>query len=403
MNKGIIHAFAFGLLIGWGYGSALANEESHSDKMPLPTVSANIAVQAEAYSKGDSTYFAGRCLPAQNGFTIRDALIVIDGEYDSHLEYNLEVGSASCQSGGFMVMEAGILYKPHPHWKLGITKGHILRGFEMHQECVELLTAEKPIFALKYSPCHPLGAIVEYERDFNNGSGILAQVVAAEGTGGTFEDEHDINIGLLYRTPIDGLGLCASYTFWEWNAPYTRKDSVPVPGGARDDYETIWISDKAIYDGYRATIGFDYDAHNIQLRGEGYLGKGFKDLLDIPYYAQIWADSANSTKISKAPFEDLEMRAFFVQAGYTLPLVGHPIRYFQPYIQYQWWDQAANLDGDYRTSFLTLGLNIGLGPGYTRLKIDYQTCLAFAGDGGLPGYSEDDQANRLIARLQIGF
>jgi hypothetical protein len=402
MHKNAIFGMAMGFLISLGFGSILAGEESQSDSTLLPTVHAHIALQAEVYSNGDSTYMAAIPRLAENGFTVRHALIVVEGKYESSLEYNLEIGTASCMEGGVMIMEAGILYKPHPYWKTGITKGHVLRGFEMHQECVELLTAEKPLFAKKFSPCHPLGGIVEYERDLGEQSGLLMQLIMAEGTGGTFDDEHDINFGVQYQTPIEGLAFAGSLTSWRWNAPYSRKDSIRVPGGSRDEYDVFWVEEKAVYDGYRASIGFDYDARNLMIRGEGYMGKGFKDLLDFPYYADIWADSSNIAKITKAPFEDLEMCAFFIQAGYTLPLVGHQIKYFQPYIQYQWWDQAVNLDGDYKSSFLTVGLNIGLGPGSTRLKVDYQTCLTFAGDGALPGYGEDEQADRLIARLQIG-
>jgi hypothetical protein len=389
-------------MMALGCASTLVGQDSSSQKQHSLSFHLEMALQAESYSNGDSTYFIAKARRAESGFTIREGKILVEGIYEQYLEYNLEVGSASCLSGGFIVMEAGILLKPLPHWKVGVTKGHVLRGFEMNQECVQLLTAEKPLFAMKYSPCHPLGAKVEFERDFGEHSGLLAQLVVAEGTGGTLDDEHDINIGVHYRTPFPGFTLASSYTFWKWNAPFVRKDSILAPGGARDDYTIVWIEDKAVYDGYRAIVGFDYDASNLQLRGEAFIGKAYKDLLDIPYYAEIWADSSNATKIAKAPFEELEMNAFLVQAGYTLPLNNGRFSYLQPYIQYQWWDQAANLDGDYQSAFLTIGFNVGIGPGDARFRIDYQTCLSFAGDGGLPGYGEDQHADRLLARLQVG-
>ena len=130
---------------------------------------------------------------------------------------------------------------------------------------------------------------------------------------------------------------------------------------------------------------------------------GFQDLLDIPYYANLWADSSNVAKVSRAPYEDLTSRAFFVQAGYRIPVQAGQISEVQPYVQYQWWDQAANLDGDYRTAHLTVGLNMRLGPAHTRLKLDYQSCLAFAEEGALPAYGESAQADRFLVRLQIGF
>lgn len=379
-----------------------AGDNPDTLKVELPTVHANVGLQMENYFNGDSTYFTGSARPAQDGFTIRDALVVIGGTYGPHLEYDLEVGTASCQSGGFMVMEAAILYQPVAGLKVGFSKGHVRRGFELHQECVELLTAEKPIYALKYSPCHPLGAVIEYETDPDRRSGITAQLVVAEGTGGTLDHEHDINLGLQYRTPLDGLRLAGSYTIWRWNASYSVKDSLPTPGGARDEYDYFWVAHKAVYDGYRAVIGLDYDNNNFLFRGECYLGKGFKDILDYPYYADLWADSSQTAKITGAPFEDMEMQAFFIQAGYTVPVNKPRLRYIQPYAQLQWWDQGANLVGDYRNTFLTIGVNLGLGPGNMRFKIDYQTCLAYADDGGLPPYGEAEQADRLITRLLIG-
>jgi hypothetical protein len=402
MNRRIFNALFTILIVLNLVSSVSAGDENTAGDIELPEVRAVVVLQAELYSNGDSAYFAALERPANNTFTIRDAKVVLEGVYRDHLEYNLEIGSASCLEGGFMIMEAGVMLKPLPHLKAGMTKGHVLRGFEMAAECVELLTAEKPLFAKKFSPCHPLGFTVEYERDFGEYSGLLAQLVLAEGAGGTIEDEHDINLGIEYRTPIKGLAVAGSCTFWRWNAPYSVKDSVPTPGGGRDDYDYFWVPNKQIYDGYRATFGLDYNANNLSLRGEGYIGKGFKDLLDIPYYAEIWADSTNNAKITGAPFEDLEMKAFYVQAGYSFPVAGDNIEYVQPYVQYQWWNQAANLDGDYRSSFLTFGVDIGIGPGSTRCKIEYQTCLAYANEGALPGYSEDDQADRIIMRMQVG-
>jgi len=395
--------FILGVLICFTPGSHLFAENSFSNVEWMPSVHIDLALQAEVYSNGDSTFFVGSAKHAYSGFTIRDAKVVLEGSYKQYLEYNLEVGTASCLDGGFMVMEAGILYKPHEDWKMGITKGHVLRGFEMYHECVQLLTAEKPLFAKKFSPCHPLGATVEYERDIDEHSGVLAQFVIAEGSGGTLDDEHDINLGAHYLTPIPGLTIAASYTLWKWNAEYSRKDSIPTPGGARDDYTTIWIEERAVYDGYRAIFGIDYAGYNIKFRSEYFIGSAFKDLLDIPYYADIWADSSNTAKIIGAPFEDLEMKAFFIEAGYTIPINNDHFHYLQPYLQYQWWDQAANLDGEYQSAFIATGFNVGIGPGIARFRIDYQTCIDFADDGGIPGYSEEQYADRLLARLQLGF
>ncbi len=375
-----------------------------SDSEWLPSVHLEMALQAESFSNGDSTFFAGVAKSAESGFTIREAKMIVEGKYKAHLEYNFEFGNASCMDGGFLLMGAGILYKPNSNWKVGITKGHVLRGFEMYADCVHLLTAEKPVFAKKFSPCHPLGATVEFERELGKNSGILAQLVAAEGSGGTLDDEHDINFGVHYRTPVNGLTLAASYNSWKWNAQYSRKDSIPDPKGSRDDYVTFYVRDKAIYDGYRAILGVDYDANNIEFRSEVYIGRAFRDLLDIPYYRELWADSSNTAKIAGAPYEDLEMRALLIEAGYRIPIDHEQIRHLLPYVQYQFWDQAANLDnGDYKSAFVAVGFDLGIGPGSARFKVDYQTCINFADDGGIPGYSEEEYADRLLARLQLEF
>ena len=367
-----------------------------------PSVHVELALQAESYSGGDSTFNAGKAKYAETGFTIREAKGIIEGLYEDYLEYNLEFGSASCMDGGFLVLEAGVLLLPYPGWKVGITKGHVLRGFEMYHDCVHLLTAEKPLFAKKFSPCHPLGVTVQYEKDFDKQSGILAQLAVCEGSGESFDDEHDINLGVHYRTPLPGLTLAGSYTFWRWNTNYTVQDSVHTPGGTRDDYTYFRRDERMVYDGNRMIFGFSYDNYRLQVQGEFFAGKGFKDLLDIPYYADLWADSGNIAKITGAPFEDLEMNALLLQAGYEFPLRSDKFKFLQPYVQYQCWDQAANLDGDYRCSYLSIGLNIGLGNRDARFKIDYQTCLDFADDGGLLMYGEDQQSDRLITRLQVG-
>ena len=403
MSKHTSFAIMLTLLINLGCALPLAGHGhgTSSDDEYLPSVHLELVLQAESFFNGDSTYFAGMERFAENGYTIREAKVIVEGSYQQLMEYNLEIGSAACTDGGFMVMEAGILLSPHPYWKAGITKGHVLRGFEMYHECVHLLTAEKPVFAKKYSPCHPLGVTIEFEDDFGKYSGLLAQLVIAEGSGGTLQDECDINMGVHYRTPLQGLTLAGSYTFLKWNAPYSRKDSVPDLNGVRDSYEYFWVEEKEVYNGYRAIAGIDFNTHHIQARSEVYLGKGFKDLLDIPYYADQWADSSNIAKTTKAPFEDLKMAAFLIQAGYTIPTQLGQISSLQPYIQYQWWDQATHLEGDYQSAFLTFGMNFVIGPGNAKLRIDYQHCLDFANDGGLPQYGKDQQSNRLLARLQL--
>ena len=141
-----------------------------------------------------------------------------------------------------------------------------------------------------------------------------------------------------------------------------------------------------IYNGYRSGFSYNFDEFDVHLRGEYYIGKGFKDRVD--------------TTMS---FEDMEMNAFFIEGGYSFDIGHEQISYIQPYVQYQWWDQAANLDGDYILSLVTFGANFGIGANdYTRLKIEYQTCVTFPDDGVIIPYNGDQHADLMIVRFQAG-
>ena len=286
----------------------------------MPEFHVDIALQLEVYKGGDSTYVFALDRAGVNTFTIRHATMGAEGKLGDYIEYNMEAGVASCQRGGFMLMEAGVFYKPLPYLKTGLIKGHILRGFEMYEECVNLLTAEKAVFAKKYSPCHPTGFVIETDYDINKTMGLHAQLGYMSGTGGTFEDEHDINLGFQFRTPIQGLSIGGFYTDWQWH----------VDEYVFDPESMKMMLNRDIYNGYRSGFSYNFDEFDVHLRGEYYIGKGFKDRVD--------------TTMS---FEDMEMNAFFIEGGYSFDIGHEQISYIQPYVQYQWWDQAANLDGDY--------------------------------------------------------
>ena len=98
------------------------------------------------------------------------------------------------------------------------------------------------------------------------------------------------------------------------------------------------------------------------------------------------------------------MRAYFIEGGYRVNTGRAQFSYIQPYVQYQWWNQAANLDDDYVFSFLTFGLTFGIGSNESKLRVEYQTALAFPDDNksGLIPYSEEQAADQLIVRLQTG-
>ena len=359
-----------------------------------PEIHADVVLQLEAYSGGDSTYVIAMPRAAENAYVIRHAVIEAEGELGNYIEYNIEIGAASCLGGGIMLMEAGVYYKPLPYLKMGFMKGHVLRGFEMYEGCVNLTTSEKPVYAKKYSPCHPTGAVIETDYDIDETMGIHTQFAYMNGTGGSFEDEHDINLGFQFRTPLRGLTVGGFYTDWQWSET-KYNDSGAI---------------KNVYNGYRMGLGCNYDQFNVHLRGEYYIGKGFKDRFSYTEKVKTYSGRGGSAGedyeyvVHEVPFEDTEMRACFVEGGYRIDIGQPQLSYIQPYIQYQWWDQSANLDDDYVFSFLTLGVTLGIGPNDSKLRIEYQTPLSFPDENksGLIPYSKEQAANRLIVRIQAG-
>jgi hypothetical protein len=402
INTAALH-FSISIIMLMLITSIVSAEEKTT--LTPPELHANVAMQLEVYSGGDSTYVTAIPRAAENATVIRHACIEAEGELGKYIEYGLEIGAASCQRGGIMLMEAGVYYKPLPYLKMGLMKGHILRGFEIYEECINVTTAEKPVFAKKFSPCHPTGALIETDYDIDETMGIHVQFTYMNGVGGSFEDEHDINLGFQFRTPLQGLAVGGFYTDWQWNR--SRFNNY------YDSLSEQWVLETItdVYNGYRTGFGYNYDQFNVHLRGEYYLGKGFEDRFysiekveDEGHHGRGSSGANDEYVLREVPFEDTKMKACFIEGGYCIDIGQPQLSYIQPYIQYQWWDQSANLDDDYVFSFLTFGVTLGIGPNDSKLRIEYQTPLSFPDENmsGLIPYSEEQAANRLIVRIQAG-
>ncbi len=362
----------------------------------LPEIHTNIVIQAESYFGEDNVVadssYAGNfentiyTVPV-NKFTVRSATIEAEGLFNEKIEYNMEVGMATCTGGlgiNILLMEASLFYKPYEFMKIGFMKGHIMRGFEMHDECVGVLTAEKAysLGAFK-NQCHPTGLIFEADYDFTETIGFETQIGILNGPQEmSFDTEYDRNIGLIFRTPLPGLSVGGYYNL------------------IKQDFGNIDpVTNKPIYkEGHRMGFGADFDFNNIFLRGEYYAGKGF-------------TGSKVPETIKSA--DDLEMNAFYLEGAYTIKTNGKKIPYIQPYVMYQSWNKASGTDAFYWddpatsiddeiycenfvSNYFTAGITFGLDEEHTKLKIDYEFPVTVPDN-------ESKEAGKLIVRLQTGF
>lgn len=329
----------------------------YAQNLKTPEIHLTVTVQTEFYFGEDDTIL-GYQVP-NNKFATRYAAIELEGELGKYVVYNLEMGTATCLGPGAAVnmMEAGIFFKPINFLKMGIMRGHIMRGFELYEGCMDVLTAEKPRFFKTFAPCHPTGAVMDLDYDFTETVGISAQLAYLNGTQkGTITEEHDLNLGIILCTPVPGFSIGGFYT------------------DMQQDFEFDEELDKASRNGF----GLNYDAFNVHLRGEYYLGKGF---------FSIYPDVLS---------EDLEMRVFFFEGAYMWETGITALPYVEPYVMYQSWDKGYNVEGNQKYTYITAGLTLGLGSPNTKLRIDYEIPKEFPDD-------TYEEAARLIIRLQMGY
>lgn len=365
-------------------------------EIELPEIHTNIVIQAESYFGEDdvvqdsshSGIFENKIYTVPvNKFAVRSATIEAEGTFKDKIEYNMEVGMATCTGGlgiNILLMEAGLFYKPYDFMKIGFMKGHIMRGFEMHDECVGVLTAEKAysLSAFK-NQCHPTGFVFEANYNFNETMGFETQIGILNGPQEmSFDMEYDRNFGLIFRTPLSGLSVSGYFNLIKQDFGNVDPDTNEIV------YE----------EGHRYGFGADYDLNNIFIRGEYYAGKGF-------------TGSKVPKKIEFA--DELEMNAFYIEGAYTFKTNGEKIPYIQPYVMYQSWDKAFDVDAFYWdnpatfkddkilcenfvSSYFTTGITFGLDEENTKLKFDYEIPVTVPDN-------ESKQTGKLIVRLQTGF
>lgn len=347
---------------------------SPATELTPPEFHADVSLQSIYYFDEDDRipYLSS----SSDKIEVRHAAIEAIGKLGEYLEYNTEIGLATCpgssSSGTLTLMDAGIFFKPYSYLKIGFSKGHIMRGFELYEECIDVLTAEKPRFKTIF-PCHPIGALIEADYAFENNIGIHAQLTFNTGNGSTMEGEHDINLGVQISTPLKGFSVGGFYNNYQWKV--SEYDS--------DIGDFVATS----YDGNRIGFGIDYDERGINLRGEYLLINGYTDSDPIRTYTN-GTDTLDTW--------DVESRAFFIEGGYRFDLKSEMIPYILPYAMYQSWDKASNADGDNKLTYLTAGIAIGVGSEEAELKIDYEMPLRSPDD-------TYDEAKKLIVRLTGGF
>ncbi len=329
----------------------VANATENIFEANAPKIFADVTMQAEKFYGDHFNSFIGYTTPV-NRYSVRHAKIGVMGSIGEHIEYEVAAGSATCLAGGqFTLMDAEIFYKPFEFLRLGFIKGEIMRGFEFREECVNVLTAEKPRFATTIAPCHPTGAAVDFDYSFSGPTGLSVQFAYLNGTvTQNLDDEKDINLGVIFHTPYQGLSIGGFYND-------IRKNYGP-------DEDFVMVNDK----GQRMGFGLDYDADNILFRGEYYLLKGY---YNNPFVNTCYRDDAQTQYI---PSADLEMDAFYIEGGYTLNTNLESLPSIRPYLRYQSWDKASNAAGDNIYAYVTVGVSLVLDEHHqTLFRIDYDT------------------------------
>ncbi len=324
----------------------------------LPEIHGSIVLQSEFYA-GENDNTTGYIVP-KDKFTVREVAIEIEGKLNENIEYVIEIGNATCMGGGTMVqlMESVIYYKYNSFLKIGFIKGHIMRGFELRAACADVLTLEKPTFGKPFPPCCPTCFVLNMDYNISEQMSLETEFAFLNGVKGDFDTDRDINLGMVFHTPLSGLALAGYYNL------------------IKQDFE--FDNDPEV--GYRSSFGIDYDSNNILFRGEYYLAKAF------------YSSPNDSLGVNS---EELEMNAFYMQGAYKFNTEFERLSYIQPYIKYEYWDKASNSDIEIEYTYLNAGITFGLNEN-TKLKVNYETPLS-APD------NKSDEADCVIIRLQTAF
>lgn len=314
-----------------------------------PKVHSTIMLDAKFFSGGDSNN--GNNYDTSNRYQVRKAALEFEGDWQQ-LEYGIEFGVSTCTGSSVQLklMEAELMYRWNKKLKLGIKQGHVLRGFVGSVECRDRLTMEKPNFFKTFATCHPMGFVAEYYLELGDITALETELALMNGTNSTLDGEHDYNLAAKFYTPLDGLALCAGYNFTAQNY--------------YDDNYNLYSDE-----GYRTFFGTNYENYNISATAECFIGKGFSDA-------------------------ETEMLAYYLQAGYAIPLNIPQIKYIQPVFMYEFWDKDSEENTKSEYTYLNTGLNISLNE-YTKLKLNYQ----------IPQDEPEnsvEQESSFVIRLQIG-
>lgn len=295
----------------------------------LPTVHSTIMLDAYLYNEADAntgTY------DTSNRVQVRKAALVFTGMLDKKIDYSLEIGVSTCQGSGttLKLLDAVILYHFNDNISAGLQQGHIIRGFAGATECSQRLTLEKPIFFKTFATCHPTGFVLNSYFDIGDISALEAELALMNGPNSTLDGEHDYNLGVIFYTPIPGISISADYNLME-----------------KTYYDALYnLYSK---EGYRAIGGIKYDNYNISFTGEYFMGKGFTT-------------------------DDQEMKAYYLEAGYAIPLTCSFMKYLQPYVMYEYWDKNSADDAESEYTYFNGGLTFRLTES-TRIKLNYKKPL----------------------------
>lgn len=293
----------------------------------LPNIHATIMLDSKFYS-GDNDNQGN--YNSDNRIQVRKAALNFSGLLEEKIRYAIEMGVSTCTGSGdtFRLMEAEIFYNAFDNFQFGIKQGHIMRGFSFYTECSQRLTMEKPYFQKTFAACHPMGLVGEGYVSLPSEFGLQYEAGLLNGVNGTFNKEHDYNLGLMLSTPVPGIMLAGSY-------------SMTAQQYFDENYQ------KYSEDGHRFGSGIEFHNSNIWLTAEYYAGKGFS-------------------------YDDQEMTAYYAQAGYKVDIPLKNIEAVEPWTKFEVWDKDADNNEESEYTYFDAGVNIYLTPS-TRLKAAYAT------------------------------
>ncbi|MCD4655462.1 hypothetical protein K8T06_16200 [bacterium] len=317
--------------------------------------SGQLAMQFSGYY-GDEDPENGFVLP-DNEYLVRKAALTVHGNYGKYISFAMEFGSEKCpfsSSDNVKFLEAQLFFLPFDNFKIGFSKGHVLRGYHLNHDCTDLMTAEKVRWSSNIAGCHPTGMLASFEHEFSENSGLELEVSYNNGpNSNTLGDEHDLNFGVHYRTHLNGLSISGFYS----------------------DIEADFNLDQVIDNGERIGIGARFDNGKFIIGSEYYVING-----GVSLYEDI--DSS-----------DLEMRAYYVESSYIFN-TDKIVSYVQPYARFQSWDKGSNVKGDHEFHYMDFGIKTGIDQYDAFFSVEYQTRISEP-DGAI------DEPDKFILRFQI--